>query len=90
VLRSSRRKPPQVSATAPPASGTVDPTPKASEVFNEGAPPEKTATHAVRPDSVVPMTKDEEVNAMPKPGQANDHSNPAAQPATPEQPKPQS
>jgi hypothetical protein len=80
---------PRVSATAPAATGTADPTPKSGEVFKEGAPPEKTTTHAARPDPQAPMTTEEEKMAMPKPGQANDHSNPAAQPATSERTQPQ-
>ncbi len=80
---------PRVSATTPAATATGDPTPKPSEVFKEGAPPEKTTTHADRPDPLAPMTKQEEAMAMPKAGQANDHSNPSAQPATPERTQPQ-
>jgi hypothetical protein len=45
-----------------------------------GAPDAPTATHAERPDPLRPMTPAEESSSMPKAGQANDHSNPAAQP----------
>ncbi len=66
---------PPVTTPASPVAVVPDVAPKAT-VEAAGA----TSTHEPRPDPLRPMTKAEEAVAMPKPGQANDHSNPAAQP----------
>jgi hypothetical protein len=55
-------------------AGAPDTTPKASEVFKAGAPPDQTSTNARPTDASHQMTKQEESKAMPMPGQANDHS----------------
>jgi hypothetical protein len=70
--------PPLPTVTQVPAVETrptpPDMTPKAGEVFKEGAPPITTSTHAKPIDQARAMTKQEETTAMPMPGQANDHS----------------
>jgi hypothetical protein len=68
-------------ATAAPPAPPPETAPKASEVLTERAPADKTSTHARPSDPQKPITKEEESTAMPLAGQANDHSNPAAQPA---------
>ena len=82
--RASDEAPRAPAARAPAASSTPDPTPKAAEVYRETAPPEKTSKH-VPTDPLGPMSKEEEETAMPKAGQANDHSNPVAQPPKPQE-----
>ena len=63
----------------PPA--VPDTTPKASEVFKEGAPPSATSSNARPVDQSHTLTRQEESTAMPMPGQANDHSTLAKEPA---------
>lgn len=64
----------------PPAPVTPPPVTAVDGPARSAAPDAPTATHAERPDPLRPMTPAEESNSMPKAGQANDHSNPAAQP----------
>jgi hypothetical protein len=70
----------------PPATPPVTPPPASSltaapDVVPKAAGPAVgTSKHETSPDPLRPMTKTEEAVAMPKAGQANDHSNPAAQP----------
>ena len=61
---------PPVTTPAPPVAAAPDVKPNAAN----------TAKHDDKPDPLRPMTPTEEAVAMPKAGQANDHSNPAAQP----------
>jgi hypothetical protein len=63
-----------------PPVAAPDTTPKASEVFKAGAPPEQTSTNAQPTDASHQLTKQEESTAMPMPGQANDHSTLAKDP----------
>jgi hypothetical protein len=63
-----------------PPVAAPDTTPKASEVFKAGAPPEQTSTNARPTDASHQLTKQEESTAMPMPGQANDHSTLAKDP----------
>lgn len=75
---------PRAATTAPATALPAPPpetAPRASDVLAESAPPDKTSTHARPSDPQKPLTKEEESTAMPLAGQANDHSNPAAQPA---------
>lgn len=65
--------PPRVTEAKPPQTAN-----EASRTG--GAPRGETSTHAEKPDPLRPMSPREESVAMPKAGQANDHSNPAAQP----------
>jgi hypothetical protein len=66
-------------AVAPPAS--PDTTPKAGDVFKEGAPVGKAATNQQQSDPSHTLTKQEESTSMPMAGQANDHSTLAKDPA---------
>jgi hypothetical protein len=72
----------QASAADTPASGVPDTTPKATDVFKASAAPAQTPTTAPRTDASHELTKKEESAAMPMPGQANDHSTLAKDPAT--------
>ena len=73
----SRRIPPQAAAGSGPPSGatgsTSAPTPPAG-----GTNSSETAKASDEP--MKPMTKEEEANSMPQPGQANDHSTVAKDP----------
>ena len=62
-----------MTAPAPPVTTTPEAKPDAAN----------TAKHEYSADPLRPMTPTEEAVAMPKAGQANDHSNPAAQPVQP-------
>jgi len=66
-----------------PAAAPVPPVTSSTAAARAGAPDAPTATHAETPDPLRPMTPEEESSSMPKPGQANDHSNPAAEPTVP-------
>jgi len=75
---------PRVSQASPggtPQAVVPDTTPKAGDVFKTGAPPAQTSTNAQRTDASHELTKQEEATAMPMPGQANDHSTLAKDPA---------
>ncbi len=71
-------------ASSPPVvasgGGTPANAPPATASDGGGPADAPTATHAERRDPLRPMTPAEESKAMPKPGQANDHSNPSAEP----------
>jgi hypothetical protein len=70
--------PPDTASAA--ATSAPDTTPKAADVFKDGAAP-KAAAGDPKAGSLEPMTREQESRSMPLPGQANDHSSPAAQPA---------
>jgi hypothetical protein len=65
-------------SVAPPAS--PDTTPKASDVFKDGAPVGKASTNQQQADPSHTLTKQEESTSMPMAGQANDHSTLAKDP----------
>lgn len=69
-------------SAAEPAPGVPDTTPKAGDVFKAPAAPAQTSTKAPSTDASHELTKQEESAAMPMPGQANDHSTLAKDPAT--------
>ena len=69
-------------SAAGPGPGVPDTTPKAGDVFKAPAAPAQTSTNAQRTDASHELTKQEESAAMPMPGQANDHSTLAKDPAT--------
>jgi hypothetical protein len=71
----------QASPAGTPPAVAADTTPKASDVFKTGAPPAQTSTNAQRTDASHELTRQEESTAMPMPGQANDHSTLAKDPA---------
>lgn len=70
----------QKPAADAPLPAAPDTTPKAGDVFKEGAPPGATSTNARPVDQTHAMTRQEESTAMPMPGQANDHSTLATEP----------
>lgn len=61
---SSSTPAPAPDPSTPPAYGTQRQPPK----------PDSTQTAKASDDALKPMTKEEETNTMPRPGQANDHS----------------
>ncbi len=62
-------------AAAAPSPSAPDATPKAGDVFKDGAATEnKAAMNEQQKDPMRTMTKREESTAMPMAGQANDHS----------------